>query len=225
MNGYTFGFSHAPRSSETAAVVEATFCSLYSTLDCFRWVFCDIYRKHQYQGIPESTRKLFQAGQKQKLDERIPRPIRDQFLLSETWFNQLRTYRDEMTHSDVGNCHHDKKKLRYIHPGLGTPSQALLIEDVIGEIDKFRDSIISFLGIVFLELNGTLKDEETEQFCGIFGGRFYQRFVKPSEAVDFHAGRCKSLEWFEKDDNPLCPLRESCGAYARAKNSGMGDIE
>ena len=213
------GFSPANRSRELAAVVEATFCSLYSTLDCFRYVFGAIFKNHR--GVKDSTRGTFQKGQNGELDERIPEPIREQFRLSKPWFDELRKYRDEMTHSDVGSCHRSKDtgKLSYMHSGLGTPQQALVIEDVLVKIEGFREAINQFLGQVFLVLNSTLKDEMTEQFCGIFNARFYQRCVKPSEATDFHGGRCKSFEWFEKEENPSCPLKDRCGAYNRAKET------
>jgi hypothetical protein len=181
-------------------------------------VFVAVYKNHR--GVKDSTRGLFQKGYNGELDKRIPESIHEQFRLSKTWFDTLREYRDEMTHSDVGSCHRDKDsgRLQYMHSGLGSRHQALVVDDVVAKIEEFRDAINAFLGHVFVELNGTLKDDDTEQVCGIFGGRIYQRMVKPSEATDFHGGRCKSLEWFEKEENPDCPLRDQCGAYARIKN-------
>ena len=122
-----------------------------------------------------------------------------------------------MTHSDVGSCHRDAEsgRLQYMHSGLGNRGRALVIDDVVARIEETRDTINGFLGTIFVELNLTLKDEEIEQFCGFFGGRIYQRIVKPSEATDFHGGLCKSFEWFEKEENPDCPLKDKCGAYAR----------
>jgi hypothetical protein len=215
----TSGYTPAHRSKELAAVIEATFCSLYSTLDCFRHVFIVIYKNHR--GVKDSTRGLFQKGHNGELDERIPEPIREQFRLSKPWFDTLREYRDEMTHSDVGSCHRDKEtgRLQYMHSGLGSRHRALVVDDVVARIKAFRDAINGFLGHVFIELNKTLKDDDTEQICGIFGGRFYQRTVKPSEATDFHGGHCKSIEWFEKEENPDCPLKDRCGAYARVKQA------
>lgn len=211
------GYTPARRSRELAAIVEATFCSLYSTLDCFRYVFVAIYKGHR--AVKDSTRGLFQNGHKLELDERIPEPIRQQFHLSTTWFGELCTYRDEMTHSDVGTCHRDLKsgKLQYMHAGLGSGQRALVIEDVVAKIEWFRDAINGFLGRVFLQLNRSLKDLDTEQICGIFNGRFYERTVKPSEATDFDGGRCKSFQWFDESADHVCPLKSSCGAYARAK--------
>lgn len=219
------GYTPAHRSKELAAVIEATFCSLYSTLDCFRHVFVAIYKNQR--GVKDSTRGLFQKGHNGELDSRIPESIREQFRISKEWFDTLRDYRDEMTHSDVGGCHRDKEsgRLQYMHSGLGSRHKALIIEDVVSKIEGFRDSINGFLGHVFTELNRTLKDEDTEQICGIFGGRFYQRIVKPSEATDFHGGKCKSLEWFEKDENSDCPLKDKCGAYARVKQSDQAVLQ
>jgi hypothetical protein len=218
------GFSAASRSREIGAVVEAAFCSLYSTLDCFRVVFGAVFINHC--GVKASTRGTFQNGHNGKLDEGIPEPIREQFRLSKTWFDELRKLRDEMTHSDVGSCHRNREtgSLSYIHSGLGTAHRALVIEDVVAKIEWFRETINTFLGNVFQILNEALKDETTEQFCGIFNARLYQRYVKPSEATNFHGGRCKSMEWFDINGNPICPLRDRCGAYTRAKSTNGVEI-
>jgi hypothetical protein len=213
------GYSNANRSREIAAVVEAAFCSLYSSLDCFRHVFMSIYRK-KLRGVKESTRTLFEKGGKGELGPLIPERIRDQFIQTMSWFSTLREYRDELTHSDVGHCHRDKMsgKLIYMHSGLGSPQRALVIKDVVAELVNFRNTINAFLGGVFFEINRELKDLETDQICGIFSGRIYERLVKPSEAVDFHGGRCKSHVWFDESDNPPCPLKDHCDAYNRVKN-------
>jgi hypothetical protein len=218
----TSGYTPAHRSKELAAVIEATLCSLYSTLDCFRHVFVAIYKNHR--GVKDSTRGLFQKGHNGELDMRIPEPILEQFRLSKPWFDTLREYRDEITHSDVGSCHRDKDtgRILYMHSGLGTRGRSLVVDDVVAKIEEFRDCINSFLGKVFIEINRTLIDAESEEMCGIFGGRIYQRTVKPSEATDFHGGRCKSLEWFEKEEHPGCPLKEQCGAFARVKQTKTG---
>jgi hypothetical protein len=102
---------------------------------------------------------------------------------------------------------------------MGSPQRALVIEDVIAKLVEFRDTINAFLGCVFTEINQELEDLETDQMCGVFNGRFYERSVKPSEAVDFHGGRCKSHEWFDKSENPACPFKDRCDAYTRVKET------
>jgi hypothetical protein len=78
------------------------------------------------------------------------------------------------------------------------------------------------LGAVFPVINSTLQDKPTEQECGVFNMRFYQRIVTPKEATDFQGGRCKSLEWFDSDPANRCPYADVCGAYARAKRETAG---
>ena len=68
-----------------------------------------------------------------------------------------------------------------------------------------------------MELTGTcgMSDDDTVQICGIFHSLYYQRFVSPNEARDFHSGKCKSYESFEKGMMPTCLFADKCGAYAR----------
>jgi hypothetical protein len=216
------GHTHAFRAKQLAAAVEGAFCSLYSTLDCFRHVLVAIYKNHR--GMRDSTRKVFQAGHKRELDQRVPQTIRDLIFETKSWFNEFRGYRDEMTHADVGSCHRDAKtgSIVYMHSDLGSPTKALVIEDVFTKVEALRDMINQFLGAVFAILNTTLKDVETQQFCGIFGGLFYERMVKPSEATNFNGGTCKSLDWFDEPGAQACPLKDRCGAYANARRHRDG---
>lgn len=210
------GYTPAIRSQELAGVVEAVFDELYSTVDTTREALKPLYSNCRGY-TSKSTRKLFKAAADGKLDERIPENIREALTDAERdWVSNLREIRDEITHWDVGSCFmHDDGRISYSHGGLGTPTRAYSMEDVMEEIQKYEAAVENFLNIIFGTLNATLEDEETEQFCGIFNYRVYERFVSPREARDFNSGRCKSYEWFEDDDNPTCPLTDRCGAYAR----------
>jgi hypothetical protein len=90
--------------------------------------------------------------------------------------------------------------ISYSHGGLGTRTHAYRIDDIFREMSTYEDKLNHFLGRLFHTLNATLEDEETQQFCGIFNGRIYERFVTPSEARDFNSGRYKSYEWFEEEE-------------------------
>lgn len=210
------GYTPAIRSQELAGVVETVFDELYSTVDTTREALKPLYGNRRGY-TSKSTRKLFKTAADGELDERIPEKIRQALADAERdWVSDLREIRDEITHWDVGSCFmHDDGRISYSHGGLGTPTQAYGIDNVMDEIQKYETAVSNFLEVVFGTLNATLKDEETEQFCGIFNYRIYQRFVSPGEARDFNSGRCKSYEWFEEDDNPTCPLTDRCGAYAR----------
>jgi hypothetical protein len=215
------GHSHANRGHELAAVIDSIICEIYSTLDCFRHVLKAIYPNHE--NLKDSTRGTFQHGHDGKLDPKIPEAIRNAFKDTKNWFTRLRIYRDAVTHSDVGVCARDKKTLvvGYIQATLGDDYR--YVEDVFAMLEDFRDKANGFLGVCFDALNATLKDVESEQLCGFYGGRVYQRIAKPSEATDFHGGRCISMTWFEKeaekDPRLRCPLADGCGAYARGKGN------
>jgi hypothetical protein len=213
------GHSHGDRAHELAAVVDSAICEIYSTLDCFRHVLKAIYPNHK--NLKDSTRGTFQRGHKGELDPKIPEAIRNAIMETKDWFPRLRIYRDAITHNDVGFCVRDKKTLvvGYIQPALGKDLR--FVSDAFGMLADFINKTNEFLGVAFHALNATLKDEESLQLCGVYGGRGYQRFIKPSEATDFSRGRCSSFTWFEKeaerDPRLMCPLASHCGAYARAK--------
>lgn len=203
------GYSPAIRSQELAGVVEAVFDELYSTVDTTREALKPLYGNRRGY-TSKSTRKLFKAAADGKLDERIPKDIRQAIADAERdWVSDLRAVRDEITHWDVGSCFmHDDGRISYSHGGLGTPTQAYGIDNVMDEIQKYETAVGDFLEVIFGTLNATLEDKETEQFCGIFNYRIYQRFVSPRQARDFNSGRCRSYEWFEDDDQPTCPLTD-----------------
>ncbi len=219
------GYSPTHNAKEVASVVESILCEQYSVLDCCRAVLCEVYPNHK--GIKKSTRGTFQKAHSEELDERVPEVIRNTLRDTSGWYPFLLKLRDEITHSNVGSCHknHDSGALIYMHDGLGTPGKSLVIEDIFAEITTFFEKINELLGVLFRELNASLEDTPTDQFCGIFGGRMYQRTVRPSEAIDIHGGVCKSHEWFDLPDHPDCPLKETCNAYSRAKGINSGTPE
>ena len=210
------GYTRALRASEFTAVVESALTAIYSSVDCARKTLNLLYPKAQ--GLPESTRKTFQNAAAGKIDEKVPQPIRDAFAQA-AWFHPLRNIRDALTHTNTGFCSRDREtgRIRYFSAAVRPVSGTTYIEDFVGYVLNIRDRVNEFLGVVFLELNKGLEDTETWQMCGIFSGRVYHRFVRPSEAIDFNSGRCGAFEWFELEGNPTCPFVEVCGAYKRRR--------
>ena len=208
------GHTPARRGKELSALVESIILDLYSSIDCTRKVFTFIYRNHH--GVKQSTRKIFQAAADGKIDATVPEGIRNAFA-NAAWYADFRALRDAITHSDVGSCHLDESsgKVFYMHAGLERDGKALVIEDIFDHVEKTKDNVNLFMGQVFHWLNVDLKDEEVWQMCGVFDGRGYTRFVRPSEAVDFNSGRCDAFRWFEKTENPECPFMRECTAYQR----------
>lgn len=211
------GYSPVPRAKELAAVIESAFCELYSALDCTRFVLCEIYPHHR--GLSrKSTRKTFTNGHEGKIDERVPQGIRDAFQASGAWYGELLRLRDELTHADVGSCSRDSATslYRYMHDGLGSLTQALVIDDVFAKLEEHSNNVNFFLGQVFRALNAMLSNVAITQFCCVSNGRLYQRSVGAQDAIDLNSGRCVSYQWFDQPGNPVCPLKEQCGAYAAA---------
>ncbi|MGA2797572.1 MAG: hypothetical protein ABSE63_08350 [Thermoguttaceae bacterium] len=208
------GHTPALRAKELSALIESIILDLYSSIDCARKIVTDIFKK--YQGVKKSTRKFFKACIDGKVNKSIPEDIRHAFKSCD-WYPYLLRLRDTLTHSDIGSCHMDSKtnKVFYMHAGLGNGQKALVIDDIFLYLEKLITQVNQFLGKVFAYLNTTLLDKELWEMCGIFGGRIYSRFVKPSEALDFNSGRCDAFKWFEKPENPRCPFAKTCGAYKR----------
>lgn len=206
------GYTSAKRGKELSAIIEASIQELYSSIDCARKVVSHIYRNHR--GMKQSTRKLFHAAKEGKIAVTVPEAIRTAFA-SADWYDDFRILRDQLTHSDVGFCHRDKNsgKIAYLNGALGNAERAFVIPDILAYFDELVKSINKILGEIFNSLNQSLNDKEMFQFCGIFSGRVYSRMVKPSEAVDFNSGRCSAYVWFEKEDQPVCPFKNTCGAY------------
>ncbi len=208
------GFTAAQRGRELSALIESILLGLYSSVDCARKVITSIYRKHR--GVKQSTRKFFKACADGTVAETVPGEIRNAFS-SARWYNDFRRLRDALTHSDIGSCHldQDSGKVSYMHAWLGANNRALVIEDIFLHLENLFAQVNQFMGEVFHYLNETLNDDEVKQMCGIFGGRGYTRWVRPSEATDFNSGRCDAYRWFEKDENPDCPFMGTCEAYGR----------
>ena len=217
------GYSPAHNSKELAAIVESVLCEQYSVLDCCRHVLREVFPNHR--GIKKSTRSTFQNAHKGQLDDKVPAPVREALACTKEWYPSLLRLRDEVTHSNIGSCYGNSEtgKVRYMHDGLGTPGKSLVIEDVFADMKMYFDRINELLGVIFRELNRTFDDKPIGLMCGIFGGRFYERVVRPSEAVDTNGGMCESYKWFDLEENPDCPLKDGCQAYARAKEKQLSD--
>lgn len=212
------GYTKAENSKELSAVIETIFTELYSSIDCTTTIVFAIFN-NKCRGLPNSTRNMFKNIRNGKVCNDFPEALRSAFQEA-VWFDELLSIRDELTHSDIGQCHLDKNTglVLYIHTGIKKSGSGLLIDDIFQKIGFLFEEVNKFLGRVFFHLNSLLKNEPMPQTCGIFNGRVYTRHVIPSMATDFNSGTCDSYRWFDLPDNPKCPFADSCGAYASAKS-------
>lgn len=212
------GYSKAIVSQELTAIIETLFCELYSSVDCTRTVIAAVYHKHN--GVPSgSTSKMFRYASENKMDEKILieiiKALADGY---NDWFPRLKDIRDTVNHSNTGSCYAFEEKIYYINSSLEKQgNNTLLNDDIFKELLEYETKVHAFLYNVYHTLNQTLKDEEIIKTCGIFNSNGYHRFVSPYKAINFDSGRCKSREWFEKDDNLTCPYVDTCGAYKNSK--------
>lgn len=216
------GYSPASRSKEYAALVESLFCELYASLDGIRRTLFAAYRN--VQGVQnKSTEKLFSRAKENKYGAGFPSDIRELLLSAyDTWFTRLRRIRTEVTHGDIGNCHLDKetRKVTYMHGGLGSGNQALVLVDIESELNQLTESVATLIEGVFASLCAKLEPVEKRVLCGLYKGRCYERIVSYSPTLSFNDGCCTSLKWFAKEDGCECPMRANCGAYQTALANG-----
>lgn len=214
----TYGYSRALRSKEFAALVETLICSLYSAIDGIRLAIYGAYK-----GIPKVQRgsngKLFSLASEKEygpcFPEQIRAPLDD---ANKTWFSNLRMYRTELTHGEVGSCHLDSEtgKIRYMHNALGSATRSMVIEDICAELSHLYASVFDLAEQVYGYLFTQLEPVTRRTVCGFYKGRVYERDVAAAPDISFGSGACCSLNWFEKEPGYECPLRSKCGAYARA---------
>ncbi|WP_220790999.1 hypothetical protein [Aquipseudomonas ullengensis] len=210
------GYTGAANSREFSAVLEEVFTELYSSIDCTRKIIANIYRKTRR--LPNSTRQLFDRVNNNILGDDFPTELK-LAISSSDWYGELLAIRDELTHSDIGNCHLDQKTrlVTYMHVGIRRNGEPLIIDDVLGRIKILINSVNEFLGSVFHFLNSKLQPVEIDQLCGFFKGRGYLRKLALEFPMDFNSGICMSHVWFDGDLQFKCPFVGTCGAYERAK--------
>ena len=211
------GYTPAIRSREFAALVESLFCELYAALDGVRRTLYAAYKN--VKGVQnQSIKKLFERANENKYGPEFPEDIRAALAAAfVSWFPRLRSIRTEVTHGDIGSCHlnEDSGKVFYMHGGLGPATRALVIEDVVAELNQNWASVFELVEDIFRSLCAKLEPVERTAFCGIYKGRCYQRKVAPAADLTFNSGRCRSCAWFENEPGYECPLRHSCGAHLK----------
>jgi hypothetical protein len=213
------GYSTNEGAEMLAAVFESVFCELHSCVDCTCYLIAKIYEDED--GIVEfPTSKLFQNAKDNRISSGVPILIRDALKQAkEKWFDELQLLRNTIDHSNVGICDLDKATgiISYRSRGEAKLGKPKPIEDANSRAAFCFDAVNHFVEDVFRALNGELKDEEVVVLCGWFNGPAYQRRIRPSEALDFHSGRCVSFDWFEQQGKQVCPFASECGAYRKIK--------
>src|SRR5262249_32058442 len=143
------------------------------------------------------------------------------------WYEELRVYRDELTHGQTGSCNLDRQTrlVHYMHHGMQKDGRALIIDDIFEWLVQKMTAINGTLGRVFPYLNHHLSSKPVQAVCGMTQGRILMRTVDPSQLpITFNSGHCMSFHWFTQPDNPGCPFSEYCGAFARtAAANAKGD--
>ncbi|UUA74153.1 hypothetical protein [Cellvibrio sp. QJXJ] len=168
------GYTSANNSTEFSAVIEEVFTELYSSVECARKIITNIYKRTRR--LKDSTRKFFSLIKNGQIGEDFPSELKEA-ILSAPWFEELLAIRDELTHSDIENCHRNQEtgKISYSHAGLKRNGSSLIIEDVLQKCSDLINGVNLLLGKIFNFLNSNLKKTNINQLCGVFFGRGYMR--------------------------------------------------
>lgn len=221
------GYSSATHSKEYAAIVESLITTLYSVLDGLRQALYGAYRKVQ-RVQNSSNERMFNFATDQKYGAGFPEPIRTALAdANSTWFPEFRRIRTELTHRELGTCSWNPKtgKIVYMHVGLGSASKAHVVDDITKTLSDWYANVYELVQYVFRFLGDQLAPIERSVVCGFYRGRVYERRVALTADITFHSGICLSRSWFDKPDEvDKCPLRGSCGAYARVGPPPPGDV-
>ena len=215
------GRAAAARHEEVGAMVEAAIFELYASVECAARV-----RRAVHGEDARGLKKLagFFFGSARKMPGALPESP-ESFTQGAVWYEDLCRIRDELVCVDSGIVRLNEREgwAEYVHPGITMNGEMLVLEDVFVWLEELRGEVNEFLGEVFQQLNGTLKDRPVKTPCGLVGGHPLERWVSPADELTFDSGRCASWQWFEQPENPTCPFKESCGAYrnkAPAENAG-----
>ena len=212
------GFTPAVRSREFAALAETLVCTLYSALGGLRDTLFEAYRR-----VPsvqrKSTKELFKRAAEKTYGPGFPETIRASLAEAYgTWFPRLREIRVAVTHGETGFCHLDAKTERivYFHGRLKS-------DDIVAEVNADAIAVRKLVDEAFSYLCTLLEAIPRKVLCGAYKARLYEREITPDPELTFASGRCLSHEWFEKEAEYECPLRSTCGAYARTRESDLPD--
>lgn len=207
------GYTPGTYSNRYAAVIECCINELYSSLDGIRDVVYAAFKG--VKGIQKkSTEKTFRNAAEDNYGEGFPEALSEILKkANDDWFYILRRYRTEFTHGSLGSCHKDPEdnKISYMHRGLGKDNKALVIDDIVKYINAVYEECLQLQAEIFEFFYDYLTLKPTKTLCGIYKGLVYMREVSPERPLTFHSGVCISKQYEVE-----CPLKDKCGAYAKA---------
>lgn len=211
------GRTSGRRGRLLAALSEAMFAELYSSLDGMRRVVFSVYR-HSRRVQNKSTLKLFELAAERQYGSEIPEDFVDRLAAAySSWFRKLRRIRSETTHGETGYCWLDPKAdvITYRHGLSSRGNSELEIDDVIGFSNATYSAVVTLTEYFFETHFKKLLPVEHRLLCGVYRGRMYERMVAPTLAVSIQDGRCWSRPWFDTEEGYSCPQRGKCAAYER----------
>jgi hypothetical protein len=102
--------------------------------------------------------------------------------------------------------------------GLGTKTQALIIDDIIEWINAHIEHVNILLNAICKFWLDQLEPREVMELCGVHRGRFMGRSIIVTEPVTKDSGLCIFRHMYEEEPELACPLRSTCAAYERVGN-------
>lgn len=213
------GYTSAANAKEFAAVLEAAILEFYSAVDCTRAVL--VAALPTIKGLSaesrKSTRRFLKWALDGKMGDDFPSSLRTVFI-DASWYDELRTLRDELTHGTLGSCHRDSRseKVSYIHGGVRHHGMPLHVPDITDWLGELIGGVGRLMEGVFRYLNACLGSTLVEVECGFFHGHYFSRMLAAEVTININSGICHSRIMFDKEPTYRCPYADECGAYARA---------
>ena len=210
------GHCEAKWSKRFAAIAEAQFLELYSSLDALREAIYFAYKNVQ-RIQNKSNERFLKLAHDNHYGQGFPEPIRENLAAAyNTWFPGLRQIRIALSHGDVGTCHlSSESRVTYFHDRLRTAGNNGVIFDIEEELKQNAVHVHSLIDSSCSYLCSQLQPVVKREPCGFYKALLYEREVAYSDDMTFASGVCYSRVWFESRPETLCPLRTQCAAYSR----------
>ena len=221
----SIGGTSNEHSKEYAAVAEALLCALYSAVDGLRHSIYGVYKKVRkvQQG---SNGELFRRAFDYEYGPEFPEEIRILLADAHGWFSEFRSLRTELTHGATGSCHAQKEgdAIMYFNDGIRKDGKSFYHMDVESLLRGYEKGVRELVESITSYFLARLESVPKFQLCGTYRGRFYARMVTASDAAFIGAGQCMSYDWFEKEEEHICPLASRCEAYLNKWPEGTSKI-
>lgn len=213
------GFSDQEFTNQFTALTEVLFSELYSAVDGLRKMVYGAYR--DVEKVQDSSNgKLFERAAQDVYGEGMPVAVVEALARANSaWFQTLRQVRTQVTHGEVGSCRQVDGVVSYRLPRAGVGGGPFEVDDVELMLKRMESGVVGLVDELCAVWSSALEPRDGAVACMFVSGRMYPRLVSlGGDVPSFDSGYCAFSSSFGETLEP-CPLRDRCGAFARAEAS------